>query len=411
MIRRLTLAAAFPAVLALVATGCSTGTTDPATNVTTGAATLNATINPDGDSYRYRFEWRQASASTMNVTPWRSVSSPGTATRRVSEQISGLVANTRYVFRFCGEETTGTRPTEQPDRGGYACGELREFTTSGPAGGGDQFPNRATTGVPTGWVPRETRSTNLTVSTAGAVVQDIRFTNGADLIIRAPNVTVRRVDFQAGVIDTNQCGTVIEDTTFQPMPGQPYVSEGEGVVRWGCYTLRRVEIVNRGEGPRLGSTGPVTIEDTFIYIKAAEPGTQACNDTHADGIQGYHGRGLNLRNATIIFSNYCGTSPYFVGWGGRNPSQPTINTGTYNVNRLLVAGGGFVFRQQVPGSITGLRIVNNSWVYGPIANACSKLSPWEAKIVTLDGDYTNVNGSYRVTGIVRDQPCHTEVYE
>jgi hypothetical protein len=49
--------------------------------------------------------------------------------------------------------------------------------------------------------------------------------------------------------------------------------------------------------------------------------------------------------------------------------------------------------------VTGLRIVNNSWVYGPLGDMdCSAISPWEAKLVTIDSNY-------QVTGIVRDQPC------
>lgn len=118
------------AAVAIVATGCSTGTTHPATDVTITAATLNATINPDGDSSRYRFEWRQASARTMNVTLWGSISNPGTAARRISDRITGLKANTRYTFRFCGEETTGNFPATNPDRLGYTCGEIREVTTA-----------------------------------------------------------------------------------------------------------------------------------------------------------------------------------------------------------------------------------------------------------------------------------------
>src|SRR5262245_16559870 len=50
------------------------------------------------------------------------------------------------------------------------------------------FPTPATTGTPTGWVPTQTRSTDLTVTTAGTVLQDIRFTNGANLVVRADNV-------------------------------------------------------------------------------------------------------------------------------------------------------------------------------------------------------------------------------
>jgi hypothetical protein len=266
---------------------------------------------------------------------------------------------------------------------------------------GDQFPNPATTGTPAGWVPAQVRSTDLTVTEDGAVVQDIRFTNGADLIVKGRNVTARRLEFQGGVI-TNQfgaapanCGVglLIEDVTFRQIPGQ-FEPSDYPVIGEGGYTARRVEIEHRGEGFRLSDCGPVTIEDSFALIKGADEGTAACNAVHSDGVQAVAGRGATLTNNTLIFETSCGTSPYFV-------VNPPVNPGDYDVDHMLVSGGGFVFRQQVPGSVTGLRIVDDSWVYGPISNACSKISSWEAKIV-------DVNSDYAVTNVVRNQPCNTE---
>jgi len=270
----------------------------------------------------------------------------------------------------------------------------------------EKFPNPATTGVPAGWQPARTRSTDITVVRPGALVHDVLLTDSSNIIVKAPNVTIRRVKLQGGVIDNSQdgcnSGLVVEDSTIEPEPGDPYGSDGEGVVRDGGYTLRRVEIMNRGEGPRVSGCAPVTVEDSFIYIKGDE-WPDCPRDLHSDGMQAYGGKGVNIRNATIIFGNHCGTSPYFMGYGGKSASVPTINTGTYNVDHLLVSGGGYVFRQQVPGSVTGLRIVRN-WLFGPIDNRCSVLRPWEAKIVTIDANY-------RVTRILRKQRCNTEVVE
>lgn len=269
-----------------------------------------------------------------------------------------------------------------------------------------RFPNPASTGVPAGWRPAQTRTSDLEVNRAGAVVQDIRMTNGADILVQAPNVTIRRVNLQGGVImnQVNSCATGlrVEDTTIEPSPGQPYTPDAGAVIGEGGYTARRIEIWKRGEGFRASDCGRIRVEDSFTYILGD---TADCGrDLHSDGAQAFHARGSTFVNNTIIFGNDCGTSPYFMGHGSKNPNIPTINTGVYNVDRLLVSGGGYVFRQQVPGSVTGLRIVNRSWVYGPIDNRCSVISPWEAKIV-------NVDSSYRVTGVVRRQPCNTEVVE
>lgn len=261
------------------------------------------------------------------------------------------------------------------------------------------FPNPATTGVPPGWTPARTRSTDLSVTTRGAVVQDVRFTNGASINVTADNVTIRRVDMQGGVI-TNQYGNapancghnmLIEDVTFRQIPGR-FAPSDVPVIGEGSYTARRIEVDGRGEGPRLSDCGPVTLEDSFIKIRGADPGTPECEQVHSDGVQAVAGVGATARNNTIVFETPCGTSPWFV-------VNPSVNKGNYKIDRLLVSGGGFSFRQQVAGSVTGLRIVSRSWVFGPLDEMdCSVLSPWEAKLVTIDS-------RYRVTRVVRDQPC------
>jgi hypothetical protein len=266
-------------------------------------------------------------------------------------------------------------------------------------GKGSQFPNRETTGVPDGWAPRQTRASDLTVSRPGTVVQDIRFTNASDIIVKAKNVTIRRVEMQGGSI-TNQYGSapancghdlLVEDATFGQVPGR-FAASDYPVIGEGSYTARRIEVDGRGEGPRLSDCGPVTLEDSFIKIHGADPGTPACDEVHSDGVQAVAGVGASARNNTVIMETSCGTSPWFV-------VNPSVNKGRYDIDRLLVAGGGYTFRQQVASSVTGLRIVNNSWVYGPLGEMdCSVISPWEAKIVRVDA-------SYRITRVVRNQRC------
>jgi hypothetical protein len=297
------------------------------------------------------------------------------------------------------------RPSSQQSLAGNPNPSPGNATPPPPGG----FPNPASTGVPAGWTPAQTRSTDLTITTPGTVVQDIRFTNGANINVNADNVTIRRVDMQGGRI-TNQYGNapancghnmLVEDASFEQIPGQFNASDGPAIGE-GSYTARRIEIDGRGEGMRLSDCGPVTVEDSFISIHGADPGTPQCDAVHSDGFQAYYGRGGTFTNNTVIFETECGTSPYFMGHGSITPS---INTGTYNVDRMLIGGiSGYPFRQQLPGSVTGLRIVNKSWLFGPIDNRCSVLSPWDAKIVAIDSNY-------QVTGVVRDQPCDTEVIE
>jgi hypothetical protein len=352
---------------------------------------------------RFRTNPRKRDTDGDGLSDWREIRRLRTNPRKRDTDGDGF--SDRVELR---RGTNPRDPRSHPRRGAPTSPQESPPNQSPPTPGG--FPSPASTGVPAGWTPAETRASSLEVTQPGAVVQDIRLTNGADILVRAPNVTIRRVDLQGGTI-TNQygsapanCGTglLIEDTTFEPEAGQPYTSDPGGVIGEGGYTARRVEIWKRGEGFRASDCGPITIEDSFAYIEGdVWPGCPL--GLHSDGVQAYYARGSTMRNNTLIFGNHCGTSPYFMGYGGKDPSVPTINTGTYNVDRLLVSGGGYVFRQQVPGSVTGLRIVKN-WVYGPIDNRCSVLSPWEAKIV-------NIDSNYQVTEVVRDQPCDTEIVE
>jgi hypothetical protein len=293
------------------------------------------------------------------------------------------------------EIRAGTNPR---DRGSHPTQGANPPGSSAPPPGG--FPNPASTGVPAGWTPAQTRSTDLTVSTPGAVVQDILFTNGADILVKADNVTIRRVEMQGGVI-SNQYGSapancghnmLVEDVTFRQIPGQFQPSDYT-VLGEGSYTARRIEVDGRGEGPRLSDCGPVTLEDSFIKVKGAEWGTPECDQVHTDGVQAVAGVGATARNNTIIMENPCGTSAWFV-------VNPSVNKGRYVIDRLLVSGGGYTFRQEVSASVTGLRIVDRAWFYGPLDEMdCSVISPWEAKLVTIDANY-------QVTGVARDLPCH-----
>lgn len=263
-----------------------------------------------------------------------------------------------------------------------------------PAGG---FPSPASTGVPAGWAPKAVYTSTVTIKTPGAVVEDIQIDNG-DLMIMAPNVTVRRVMLRGGRLLNAQgptCagqGMVVEDSTIQPPPGlgdpvtEPYVI-GEG-----GYTLRRVKVWRAGDGPRMSyrpeGCGPVTIEDSFISV------TQAGNPAwHTDGLQAYYGSHLNVRNVTIdARGDRYGTSAAFF--------YPNQFNESATVDGLLLLGGAYSFRLGEPSTVKGLRIVDKSWLFGPLDVKCSVVSSWDASIV-------NVDANYQVTNTVRSQPCNT----
>jgi hypothetical protein len=278
----------------------------------------------------------------------------------------------------------------------------RQPPAAAPIPGPSDFPNASNTGVPAGWAPAQTRSTDMTVGTPGAVVQDVLLTNGAGLYINAPNVTVRRVKLEGGWISnvSGQCsnGLVLENVTIDRGTGEN-ASGGEGVVSYGGYTARRVAILNRSEGFRSGARGagcgPSTIQDSFIQIRPPNP----CGDWHGDGIQGYDSSGVTIRNVTIDFGQgSCGGTAGFFYPGGPDGTPDAFA----DINRLLIKGGPYPFRMGTRGKVQGLKIVNNSWDFGPILitdAGCGAISPWEAQVVEVDS-------SFNVTRTVRKVPCN-----
>lgn len=262
-----------------------------------------------------------------------------------------------------------------------------------------EFPNPTNSGVPPFWIPNSTRTSSLRVTTAGAVIENVRFDNGADLIVDAPNVTVRRVVFNGGNVDnrpgsTCRNGLRIEQATFN----RPTTTGNNDppAIGTGGFTLDRVEVLGYAEGVRVGGRssggcGPVTITNSFIHVQSPTN----CGDWHGDGIQGNDGPALTVRNVTIDLeerSGCGGTAPFFYPHSQGNTSV--------NVDRLLVKGGGFTYRDGMPGPVTNLNIVDGSF-YGPINVKCSVKSQWSARIVRIDSNY-------QISQVLRSQACNTE---
>jgi Fibronectin type III domain len=86
--------------------GSPTATTDAATNVTASDATLNATINFDGEAGAYFFNWGTSPTNLNQTTPLTAggVLSSDTA---VTEDFPNLAPNTKYYFQAVAENATG----------------------------------------------------------------------------------------------------------------------------------------------------------------------------------------------------------------------------------------------------------------------------------------------------------------
>ncbi|MGV8911594.1 MAG: DUF4082 domain-containing protein [Rhodoglobus sp.] len=245
------------------------------------------------------------------------------------------------------------------------------------------FPTRTSAGLPSGWQPTNQVSGNYYVRTAGAVVEDLRITNGT-IVIEAANVTVRRVQFVGSSL-VNGAGpscfpnVLIEDSEFTA--NGTTRDNDSPVIQFGGYTARNIVVDGVPEGLRVGGSdigcGPVTVADSFIRVKSPD----VCTDGwHGDGIQGYGGDKLTVRNTTIIMDvvNDCyGTSPFFYP---KNQGNTAVD-----IDGLLVGGSsGYPFRSGMPGPVKNLNVIEGSWVYGPVDVNCSAVSAFQAQVVKLN---------------------------
>lgn len=256
------------------------------------------------------------------------------------------------------------------------------------------WPNPTNTGVRV--TTLVDRSSSLTVTQAGTVVQGLRFTGGADLVVSATGVIVRDVEFVGGGIDNNVAGLLVEHVTFTGSNA----GQSNGVLGPCGYTARRVEINGPSEGFRVGANcGPVVIEDS--YARVTRPTSVSCSDYHGDAVQAY-GAGavtkLTVRRSTLHLDDSCGTAPYFVPRGSNQG-----NSNTVDVDQLLVVGGGYSFRLGMPGTVKGLRIAAGRYGYGPVDVHCDAITWSDWRAVPLDS--VGVAGNYQPTGAGTPVTC------
>ncbi|WP_447942450.1 DUF4082 domain-containing protein [Microbacterium aurum] len=282
--------------------------------------------------------------------------------------------------------TATTTPTPTPT----ATSAPTPTTTPNTSAAG--FPTAATTGVPAGWQPKRVITGDYTITGDGTVLEDVRITGGV-LYVRGSNVTIRRVELVSARIVNEYAGVCygglnIEDTTI--LQGNQDV--WQPVIQSGGYTATRVKLDGVSEGFRIAGKdvgcGPVVIQDSWANISPAQGCDRPGVDWHGDGLQGYWGVEVTLRNSVIMMgrTQYCQATAAFF--------YPNQNNTRATVENVLLSGGGYVFRLETPGSVEGLKVVDDAWEYGPVdVGNCSQVT-WgsgnELVKINADGSLTSV---------------------
>jgi hypothetical protein len=152
------------------------------------------------------------------------------------------------------------------------------------------------------------------------------------------------------------------------------------------YTATGVLIRGHGDGFR-DSGDNITIRNSYVHL-CSNPGD------HSDGIQTYMaGRGLVFDHNTIDQRDAKDvTAPIFLVDNRTADVRVTNNLvmgGTYSI-QLKNARGSLVVQNN--------RLVNRSWIYGPVESDCGRINWSGNTLVTIDH-------SYRVTSTVGPLPC------
>lgn len=272
-------------------------------------------------------------------------------------------------------------PTPPPGVGvlGAAPSASASASPSKSAGGGSaalpsSWPSARNTGVPAGTKLRASGSLQLEKN--GQVVTGLDINGCVD--VRAKNVTIRKsrinCDRSTYSIRTHDGATnlVVEDVEINGG------GNNSAAVCCGNYTLRRVNIHNVIDGPRLGSN--VTIVDSWIHDLARVSGSHndALQTTGATNIVVRHNRLDTYRPSTGDPFNACLMIGSTTGPQVANLTfeDNYCNGGNYSIGiRTDLNASNVVFRRNVFG---------RDFRYGVVAHPDHPGITWEDSNVYLD---------------------------
>lgn len=258
-----------------------------------------------------------------------------------------------------------------------------------------QYPTANTTGVPAG-TSLTVHSGDLVITEADTVVDAKKITGDVD--IRAAGVVIKNSEVNGRVINDNIAthhAFVLEDSTVGPATSCS--TWGNGAIGIENYTAKRVHVRGFTDGFRVAG-GNITIQDSYVKLCGTDP------EMHSDGIQAYgaaNGQNIVIKHNTIDQRSVISeaqTAPIFIPNDGERQGNQNLSVA---VDDNLLAGGGFSLRVYgdlpfTATSVTGNKIVDGSFGYGPVDVSCDKILAWSGNaVVTYDWETGNIISEVR----------------
>jgi hypothetical protein len=256
--------------------------------------------------------------------------------------------------------------------------EGNEGSEGSEVGTGDcplpEHPDESCTGVPAG-TSLVTHTGDYTAQ-ADETIDGMRITG--DLFIDGHNVAVRNSEIHGQIKNpsmANSYSYTVQDSTIGPPSG---TCSADSAFGHNNYTLERVRMRNFGEGPRVELGGNVVIRDSFF--KLCDPG----GDAHSDGIQGYlGGNDILIQHNTIDQRDVSiDRVTALIFWSDSSGDNVQFKDN-------LLAGGGYSIRIHAGSghTVSGNRLVKDSWYYGPVTSSCGVISWSDNRLVEIDSGY------------------------
>ncbi|MGH3735782.1 MAG: right-handed parallel beta-helix repeat-containing protein [Micromonosporaceae bacterium] len=276
------------------------------------------------------------------------------------------------------DEQPAPSPSPTPTPGGSHTAPGPSASPTPPAGSSPPayagWPNASNTGVPSGKSLRASGS--ITVTTNGRVLDGLAINGCVDIkadnvVIRNSRIVCNRDTFAIRTWDGSS-NLLVEDTEID---GSGRVS---AALCCGDYTLRRVEIRNVEDGPRLASR--TRVYDSWIHHLARLPGS------HNDALQTTGAEDVIVRHNTLEAYNTSTGDPMNAAIMLGSTTGPAVRN--MLVEHNLFTGGNYTINFRPDITCSNVVFRNNTFVdnarYGPVAGHSAPGITWAASNVWKD---------------------------